>query len=338
LSLRIGRVPRKYILWILALALMAGFIYWGRHNLDKVLTLRPLGVALCFACTAGIAIISAIKWRVALRSIGEVDATHFGSLLYYFLFGRTVGLVLPMDVSDFGVRTMSLKLNHSVSIGRASYSVYMDRTFDLVVAGLFLVPSILSILGTIGPATGIWLMAACFLFGLMSFAFWGRQTMIVIVFIFHQLFKAVCRIPWIGRRVEPDAERKLFSGREFGAVAAPLFLLSCVKFMLTAMRFVTIGMAMGVTLGAAKLILFVPGAQFAALFALTPAGLGIADWSWSALLIKIGADESMIVPYLVSLRVVISLSIIVLAVFSRLLYRKPEQRETKENAAIEGND
>jgi uncharacterized membrane protein YbhN (UPF0104 family) len=325
LSLKIGMVPRKFILWILALALMAGFVYWGRHNLGKVLTLKPLGVGLCFACTAGIAVISALKWRVVLRSIGEVGAAHFGSLLYYFMFGRAVGLVLPMDVSDFGVRTMSLRLNHSISIGRASYSVYMDRTFDLVVAGLFLVPSILSIVGTIGPGTGLWLFAACFVFGLVSFSFWGRQTMIVIVFIFHQLFRAFCRIPWIGRRVDPDAERKMFGERDLGGVAAPLFLLSCVKFMFTALRFVTIGMAMGLTLGAAKLILFVPGAQFAALFALTPAGLGIADWSWFALLLKTGAEEAVIVPYLLSLRVVISMSIIVLAAFSRLLYRKPDK-------------
>ncbi len=325
MSPKIGGVPRKYALWILALVLMAGFVYWGRHNLDKVLRLEPRYVGLCFACTAGIAVISALKWRVALRSIGEADAAHFGSLLYYFMFGRAVGLVLPMDVSDFSVRTMSLKLNHSISIGRASYSVYMDRTFDLVVAGLFLVPSILSIVGTIEPVTGLWLFAACFVFGVVSFAFWGRQTMIVIVFIFHQLFRAVCRIRWIGRRVDHDAERKLFAERDYGPVAAPLFLLSSVKFFLTAMRFVTIGAAMGVTLGAAKLLLFVPGAQFAALFALTPGGLGIADWSWSALLIKIGADETVIVPYLISLRVVISLSIIVLAAFSRLLYRKPGQ-------------
>jgi uncharacterized membrane protein YbhN (UPF0104 family) len=304
---------------------MAGFVYWGRHNLDKILTLNPFYAGLCFACTAGIAVISALKWRVALRSIGEDDAAHFGSLLYYFMFGRAVGLVLPMDVSDFGVRTMSLKLNHSVSIGRASYSVYMDRTFDLVVAGLFLAPSVLSILGTIEPMTGLLLFAACFIFGLVSFTFWGKQTMIVIVFIFHQLFKAVCRIPWIGRRVDPGAERQLLSEYDFGKVAAPLFLLSSAKFLLTAMRFVAIGAAMGVTLGAARLLLFVPGAQFAALFALTPGGLGIADWSWSALLLKIGADEAIIVPYLISLRLVISLSIILLAAFSRLLYRKPNQ-------------
>lgn len=323
MSLKIGNVPRKGALWLVAIGLMAGFVWWGRHDLDKVLRLDPFYVGLCFACTVGIAVISALKWRVALRSIGEHDAAHLGSLLYYFMFGRAVGLVLPMDVSDFGVRTMSLRFNHSVSIGRASYSVYMDRTFDLVVAGLLLAPSVLSILGVIEPLTGLVLFAGLVLFGLVSFSFWGSQTMIVIVFIFHQLFKAACRIPWLRERVDPAAERKLFAERDYGAVAPWLFLLSVVKFFFTATRFVAIAAAMQVGLGAGEILLFVPGAQFAAFFALTPGGLGIADWSWSALLIKIGADHSIVVPYLISLRLVISLSIIVIAVFSRLLYRKP---------------
>jgi uncharacterized membrane protein YbhN (UPF0104 family) len=325
LSLKIVKVPRRYVLWLLAIGLMAAFVYWGRHDLDKVLRLRPLYVGICFACTVGIAVISALKWRTALRSIGESRAAHFGSLLYYFMFGRAVGLVLPMDVSDFGVRTMSLKFDHSVPIGRASYSVYMDRTFDLVVAGLFLVPSVLSIIGAIDVSTGLWLFGALFAFGLVSFLFWGRQTMIVIAFVFHQLFKAVCKIPWLSKRVDPDSERKLFDDRDYGPVALPLFLLSVAKFGFTAMRFVAIAAAMRVGLGAGQILLFVPGAQFAALFALTPGGLGIADWSWSALLIKIGADGNIVVPYLISLRVVISLSIIVIAGFSRLLYRKPDR-------------
>jgi uncharacterized protein (TIRG00374 family) len=325
LSLKVGSVPRKRALWLLALALMAGFIYWGRRDLDKILTLNPAYVALCFASTVGIAIISALKWRVALRSMGEHDAAHLGSLLYYFMFGRAVGLVLPMDVSDFGVRTMSLKLNHSVSIGRASYSVYMDRTFDLIVAGLFLVPSVLFIVGVMSAATGLFLFGGLALVGMVSFAFWGTQTMIVIVFIFHQLFKAVCKIPWISKRVDQDAEQKLFVKRDYGDAAPWLYLLSVVKFGFTALRFVAIAAAMNLGVNSMEILLFVPGAQFAAIFALTPGGLGIADWSWSALLIKIGADDRLVVPYLISLRVVISLSIIVIAGFSRLLYRKPDR-------------
>jgi uncharacterized membrane protein YbhN (UPF0104 family) len=175
----------------------------------------------------------------------------------------------------------------------------------------------------IRPGTGIALFALLVAVGLVSFSFWRGQTMRFIHFIFRQLLNAVCRIPWINRRIGADADRRFPAGEDYGSAAPWLFVLSVLKFAFTALRFVAIAAAMNMGLGVAEIVLFVPGAQFAAFFALTPGGLGIADWSWSALLIKIGARESMVVPYLISLRLVISLSIIVIAGFSRLFYSKP---------------
>jgi uncharacterized protein (TIRG00374 family) len=318
-------LTKKHVMWVVAAVLMASLIYWGRRDLDKIAHLNPVMVVACFGCTTGIAVTSALKWKLSLRSLGEGDATHFGSLLYYFMCGRAVGLVLPMDASDFGVRTMSLKFDHSVPIGRASYSVYLDRTFDVVVAGLFLVPSVLYITKVVSASTGLILFAAAFLLGLVCFTFLVDKSTRLLAFIFHALFKAVCRIPWIGKRVEFESESKLLAGRDFGSVAASLYVLSGIKFLLTAMRFVVIAAAMEMSLGFREIFLFVPGAQFAALLAVTPGGLGIADWSWSGLLLAIGVDKGTIVPYLVSLRVVITLSILALAGFSKLLYRSPDR-------------
>jgi uncharacterized protein (TIRG00374 family) len=317
------RLPTRHAPWMLAALLMAALVYWGRHDLGKVTRLDPLLVGICFASTVGIALVSALKWRLSLHSLGESRATHFGTLLYYFMFGRAVGLVLPMDLSDFGVRTMSLKFDHSVSIGRASYSVYLDRTFDVIIAGLFLIPSVLFMTGVIGIAAGLVLLGMALAVGLACFTFLGRQTMAVITLIFRALFKAVCKISWIGRKVEFETESKLLAGANLKTIAPWLFLLSTLKFLFTSLRFISVALAVGLGLGSWEILLFVPGAQFAALFALTPGGLGIADWSWSGLLYKIGADKHTIVPYLVSLRLVISVSIMVMAGFSRLLYRKP---------------
>jgi uncharacterized protein (TIRG00374 family) len=320
-------LTKKHVMWVVAAVLMASLIYWGRRDLDKIAHLNPVMVVVCFGCTAGIAVTSALKWKLSLRSLGEADATHFGSLLYYFMCGRAVGLVLPMDASDFGVRTMSLKFDHSVPIGRASYSVYLDRTFDVVVAGLFLVPSVLYITKAVSASTGLILFAAAFVLGLICFTLLVDKSTRLLAFIFHALFKAVCKIPWIGRRVEFETESKLLADRDFRSVAGSLYVLSGIKFLLTAMRFVVIAAAMEMSLGVREIFLFVPGAQFAALVAVTPGGLGIADWSWSGLLLAIGADKGTIVPYLVSLRVVITLSILALAGFSRLLYRSPDREE-----------
>jgi uncharacterized membrane protein YbhN (UPF0104 family) len=204
----------------------------------------------------------------------------------------------------------------------------MDRTFDVVVAGLFLVPSVLLIVGVIGPQTGVMLFGIAFVAGLLCFALYGKQTMYVIALIFSFLFKAVCRIPWIGRRIDLETESDLLTHTDSSPAVSSLYLLSGLKFLLTSMRFISIAQAMGIGLGAADILVFVPAAQFAALFALTPGGLGIADWSWSGLLYRLGADKHVIVPYLLSLRLVITLSILLIAGLSRLTYRNPGRSGT----------
>jgi len=315
-------LSKKHALWSIAALLMAAFLYWGREDLGRIRDLDPLYTLLCFGCTLAMSVVSALKWKMSIQSTGEAGRVSFGTLLYYFMFGRTVGLVLPMDISDFGVRTMSLRFGHDFSIGRASYSVYLDRTFDVVVASLLIVPSVLYVVGAIEPMTGIALFGAAFFLGLVCFAFFGKMTMRVLAFVFRTLFGVMCKIPWIGRRVEFEAERKLLEEVDLGGIASWLYLLSVLKFFFTSMRFVAMAAAVGLGLGGLKVLLFVPSAQFAAIIALTPGGLGIADWSWSGLLYKIGADKHLIVPYLLSLRIVVTLSIIVIAGLSWLIFRK----------------
>lgn len=317
----------RRILWFIAAVLMAGLIYWGRHDLHLILRLDPYWVALCFAGTAGIALCAALKWQVSLKALGEVEATHFGSLLHYFMMGKAFGLLLPMDLSDLGVRTMSLKFDHSMPLGRASYSVYLDRTFDLILTAILVVPSVLFIAGAITAGLSMALYGIAFTAGLLSFVFFGRQSMGLLSGLFRLLFRLVCRIPYIGRMAARESEIDRLDSSEVTHIAPQLFLLSGVKFLFMALRYFSIAAAIGIALGYWEITAFVPSAQFAALFALTPGGLGITDWSWSGLLYKIGVGKELIVPYLISLRLVITLSIIILATVSRLVYRKPASRK-----------
>ena len=317
----------RRILWAVAAVLMAALIYWGRHDLHRILDLDPLWVAVCFAGTLGVAVCAALKWWISLNAMGEKGAAHFGSLLHYFMIGRAVGLVIPMDVSDLGVRTMSLKLDHAVSVKRASYSVYLDRAFDLMITTMFVVPSVLFIAGTISARSCLALYAAVFAAGLLAFMFLGRQSMRVLQGLFQFLFRLACRIPWVGKRIGGETDMDWLDSADIASIAPGLYMLSGVKFLFMVLRYYSIAVAISVTVGLEGIMSFVPSAQFAALFALTPGGLGIADWSWSGLLYKIGVGKEQIVPYLISLRLVIALSIIILALISRLAYRKPDQAE-----------
>jgi uncharacterized protein (TIRG00374 family) len=317
----------KWVLWVAAAILMAALLYWGRHDLGKVATLSPLPLVLCFVCTAGIAVSSALKWRVAIGSVGESRAMHLGSLIHYFMIGRVLGLVVPMDVGDFAARTASLKMDHSMPIGRASYSVYLDRAFDVVVAGILLVPSVLFIAGKVGVGAGITIYCLAFLAGLLCFVFLGKQTTDFLHALFHLLFKAACKIPGLRTRVNSQAERDLLTAPGSKSVARTLYLLSGLKFLFTATRFASIALAMRLAVGAVDMLLFAPGAQFAAVFSFTPGGMGIVDWSWSGLLYKMGVGRHDIVPYLISLRLATWISVLALAGLSRLFYKRPSREK-----------
>jgi len=319
----------KRALWVAAAILMAALLYWGRQHLGKIATLSPLPLVLCFVCTAGIAISSALKWKVAIGSMGDRGATHLGSLIHYFMIGRVLGLVVPMDVGDFAARTASLKMDHAMPIGRASYTVYLDRAFDVVVAGILLLPSILFIVGAVGVGVGITIYCFAFLAGLLCFVFLGKQTTDLLHALFHLLFKAICKIPGLRRRVDSQAERALLTAPGSESVARTLYLLSGLKFLFTAARFASIALAMRLEVGALAMLLFAPGAQFAAVFSFTPGGMGIVDWSWVGLLYKIGVDRPDSVPYVVSLRLATWISVLILAGLSRLLYRKPSKDRMK---------
>jgi len=258
--------------------------------------------------------------------MGETQATHLGSLLHYFMIGRVLGLVVPMDVGDLAARTASLKMDHSMPIGRATYSVYLDRAFDVAVAGILFVPSVLFIVGAVSARVGIMVYGLAFLGGLVCFAFFGRRTTDFLVALFRLLFRLACKIPGLRNRVDVEAEQALVTATSSTSVARTLYLLSGVKFLCTAMRFASIALAMRLAAGVTEMLLFAPGAQVAAIISFTPGGMGIVDWSWSGLLYKIGVDKHDIVPYLVSLRLATWISVLVLAGFSRLVYRKPPRQ------------
>ncbi len=94
------------------------------------------------------------------------------------------------------------------------------------------------------------------------------------------------------------------------------------------MRFYSVALAIGLEFGLTKVVLFVPSAQLAALFALTPGGLGVADWSWYGLLRLLGMKEG-ISGFIIFLRITIAISIMILVGIARSLYRNPRSNEAK---------
>lgn len=318
-----GPLIRNRVLWVAGAALMVALAWWGRNDLVKILSLRPVPLGLCFLFTLAMALTSVWKWRICLRSMGEAGAAHYWSLFHYFMVGRVLGLLVPMELGDLSARTMSLKYKHSLSLGRGTYSVYLERAFDVAVSGILLAPSALFILDVVSPATGLAIAGLGFLAGFLCLAVLGRQTIRLLVELFGLILKGICLIPGLRGRVNPKAEKQALAVVDVGRVAPKLYLLSGIKFLCTALRFASVALATGMATGVADILLFTPGAQLALVFSVTPGGLGVVDWSWSGLLLKMGVSKHEIVPYLITLRLAVLVSVLVLAGISRLVLLRP---------------
>lgn len=305
-------------------ALMAALVWWGRNDLVKILSLRPLPLALCFLFTLAMALTSVWKWRICLRSMGETGAADARSLFHYFMIGRVLGLVVPMELGDLSARTMSLKFKHDLSVGRGTYSVYLERAFDVAASGILVVPSALFILDVVSAGAGLAIAAGSFVAGLVCFVAWGGRTIRLLIQLFGLILKVASMIPGLRGRINPRAEIETLAMSDVGRVAPKLYLLSGLKFLWTALRFASVALATGMAVGIPDMLLFAPGAQLALVFSVTPGGLGVVDWSWSGLLLKIGVSRHDIVPYLVTLRLAVLVSVLVLAGFSRLVPLKPQ--------------
>lgn len=313
------KAMRRLLLWIVAIALMAGLVWWGREDLVKLRDFRLPMAMVCLALTFCVALASVLKWRMALTRLGYIQGPGFRSLFHYFVLGRTLGLLLPVDFTDFVVRSASLSVGHSVPVGCAAYSIYFDRIFDIIAGLTIVVPSMLFIFGKLDLIPGLYISGVLLVTMFFVLRTGSARTISLLRRIFEIGLKAFSKLPWVGKHLVLP-EEIVSSSQKMAGVMVGLYLLSVIKLFFNALRFVVIAEAIGLSLRSWALILFFPGAQLASVLSFTPGGLGITDWSWGGLLYAMGVNKVEIVPYLVSFRLVVSLSLVIMLGISTLLY------------------
>ena len=231
------------------------------------------------------------------------------------MIGRVLGLVVPMELGDLSARTVSLKVEHSIPSGGPPTRSILTAPSTSLVSGILLVPSALFILGAVGPSAGLAIAGVGFVAGLVCFALFGSQTIGAAGGRSSACSQGDLQDP---RHAEagwtPRRRRKALAVAELrvgGPEALPAERPQVPAHRACASR--RWRRPCGIGVGVADILLFAPGAQFALVFSVTPGGLGVVDWSWSGLLYKIGVPKHDIVPYLISLRAAVLVSVLVLA-------------------------
>ena len=302
-----GKTYRRILSIVGILIFLAILYYGGVEALRQVAQVNPLYLVCAFVTTGLAAFVTSVRWGLIVDALeGRAAATplHY---FYYVMMGKISSIFVSQYVGDYGVRPLALKASSDTSMGRALYSVLLDRFFDLILSLLFLVPGLLYLGGFISPQAlalsvvllvgGYWVLiarnhhAVSSLLGVAA----GAAN------------RASGKAPIVKGalgRVAPTLEGARAGFEQVGQKCITVAnVLTLCRYLMMALRAYFITLALGLSIPFGLIFVAVGLVRFTLLFAVAPARLGVLEVGWYGVFALGGVDRSAIIPLLIGLRV-----------------------------------
>ena len=290
-----GTFPGRVLMSILTAGVGLGLIYalfraFGVTGADFMEALSRSPWQLYVAVTIILILnnlIGALKWRAAIRwldpaaTVPPMTASFEASI-----FGSLFGLLLLPQVTSAAARWLVLKRNG----GRGSLAVsttFYEQVCDMFMTATAGIACLFILLFTLGPIAGGLLAVAAFATALVGMG---------------PIFAAGAALFAGIRRLVPPG--RIADG--FGTFAEVLRRLAAAPWRasLTMMSYSALRLILQTTHGVAVALVFapfasslmvaagVPPALLVGVIPLSPSGLGVAEWTWSGLLLIAGATPA----------------------------------------------
>ncbi len=274
------------------------FSYLGIESLYKILDMPLVYFALVCLSSYLIALIVCYRWKLIIHSLYGVNVRLI-DLLDYYLLGRIFSYVVPKDIGEFGTRTVML-CRKNLTLKQTLFSIIVDRFFDLLEIGLFLVPAILFLSGLINLTSAIILLFASLLFSLISIACFGSRLVSV-------GFRLAYRIKSFFSKTSAEYKALIIPNDKLSV----MYLLSVFRFFILISRYYVLFLAYQISFPYISMMLATPLAQASYLVAFTPAGLGVFEAGWMGVLLLFGLAKADIALFLVAQRALFLVAVII---------------------------
>lgn len=284
---------------VVALALLGGL--WAATDVawadiaEVFATLEPLPLVGVFLCILALVTLSAVKWRMVMEALGEAPQ-GWSVYLFYTSLGAALSLVFVIHVSVPMARALGTKLHLDRPIATGVGASVYEQVFDVLVLLVFTLPAIAMFFWGLSVSSALWLALACFA---------GGGVLLITLLNATRLTTA---------RLIPRLAPILSSA----ALTAPRFIARI--YMISVARYVLLMVQAFLVLVATNLPISWPdfGSAFALvqlskLIAITPAGLGVAEITWSAILSSMGYPAGDALKFVIANRATSSAAL--LAVF-----------------------
>ena len=292
---KLGTFPGRILMGILMAGAGVGLIYalfrtFGATGADFMEALSHSPWQLYAAITIILVLnnlVGVLKWRAAIRWLDPAAAMP--PMIASFeasIFGSLFGLILLPQVTAAAARWLVLKRNG----GRGSLAVsttFYEQVCDLFMLTTAGIAGLVILLFALGPMIGGLLVVAAFataliamgpIFGAGAALFAGIRRLLPPGRIagafgtFVEVLRRLAAAPW----------RPALTMMSYSAVR---LVLQVAHGLVVAFVFAPMAVPVLVAAG-------IPAALLAAALPISPNGLGVADWTWSGMLILAGATST----------------------------------------------
>lgn len=265
------------------------------------------------ALTLSNKVIGTLKWLAAARYLARpIEGQGFWRLVEMTNLGALFGQLIPVQLSVLLVRWFLLDRNARTS-GQVIGATFFEQAFDLIL-----------VLG--GTVAAI----AVFVFGLPPNGALGTLVAVVgfTLVALRPLLRLGARVIRMGRAMSFLRQRLESAQAGFErAAAAPTSVLltlagySLARLVVVALRAVVVMIAFAPETASWLVFIATPGISLLTALPITPAGLGVAEWSWSAILVSGGTPAAAAAIAALNLRLVTFAMMLVIAVVLGVLTR-----------------
>ena len=281
----------------------------GTENLADLRHLRVLPTALAALSSLGVTGLVALRWGVLVNALAGEKVASWTDYYHYHIVSRSIGFLLPKDIADVSGRTAWLYQTGRVSVVQGGASVLLDRLYDFANNLVFVLAVIPYWAGWVNASTG-WgiVLALPVIMGGVFYVFFDTT-----VSLLRWLYQTMRRIKLVARRLP---ETPNLGDLDRGTLVRA-YMLSTAKGWFMIARFVLIGLAVSPPIPAGQIVFAMPLAQLSYALAFTPGGLGIFEAGWLAALTLSEVAAESISLYLISQRLIIMVSILLLGLLSQ---------------------
>lgn len=293
------------VLSVIGVVLFVLVIYLaGPDRVDAVFDAKPGWIAVAFVAGLAVTVSSAYRWGFIANSLAETRPLSWSQYWASLLTSRVLGLFVPRNASDLGVRFVALTGLGRTTPEVAAASVALDQLFDIALLGVWLVPSLLLLAGVGGNWT-LWLVPLVVIVAPLIMLRLGPALRWVAAALSRATARWGERHGKIGTffRRRSEGLSRLAGVQHFTrGQSLTIALVTFVRYGINAVMFWAIAQALGLSIGLWTFVLVGSAVQLSLVVAFTPGGLGIMDLGFVGLLALGGVPSETVAAFIVGQR------------------------------------